>query len=124
MLTPIGSDPLIGAMTGLGTLGADPTPVFSDVPGNSPIYAATLWLKQRGITAGCGDGKYCPDDPVTRGQMALFLHRALAGGSTPGVGSGSTDTDTGGGIGNFLKDNKLLIGGAVVLVLVMSMGKR
>ncbi|MGA9597972.1 MAG: S-layer homology domain-containing protein, partial [Acidimicrobiia bacterium] len=23
-----------------------------------------------GITKGCGPGLYCPDDPVTRGQMA------------------------------------------------------
>jgi poly-gamma-glutamate capsule biosynthesis protein CapA/YwtB (metallophosphatase superfamily) len=31
-----------------------------------------------GITKGCGtDDLYCPDDPVTRGQMAAFLVRAL-----------------------------------------------
>ncbi|HZD22556.1 MAG TPA: S-layer homology domain-containing protein [Acidimicrobiia bacterium] len=32
-----------------------------------------------GITRGCSpDGtRFCPDDPVTRGQMAAFLHRAL-----------------------------------------------
>ena len=33
------------------------------------------WLYQAGITEGCGDGGYCPDDPVTRGQLAAFLHR-------------------------------------------------
>jgi hypothetical protein len=27
----------------------------------------------RGITSGCGDGNYCPDNPVTRAQMAVFL---------------------------------------------------
>ncbi len=29
------------------------------------------------ITRGCGGTRYCPDDVVTRGQMAAFLHRAL-----------------------------------------------
>lgn len=32
-----------------------------------------------GITRGCGPDRYCPSDPVTRGQMAAFLHRALGG---------------------------------------------
>lgn len=30
-----------------------------------------------GITVGCGEGVYCPDQPVTRAQMATFLVRAL-----------------------------------------------
>ncbi len=34
------------------------------------IYAA-------GVTAGCAATRYCPDDPVTRAQMATFLTRAL-----------------------------------------------
>jgi hypothetical protein len=29
------------------------------------------------IASGCADGRYCPDDHVTRAQMAAFLHRAL-----------------------------------------------
>jgi hypothetical protein len=48
-------------------------PLFSDVPCSS-IYAA--WINElsvRGITGGCGPGIYCPADPVTRGQMAVFL---------------------------------------------------
>ncbi len=31
-----------------------------------------------GITGGCGSRKFCPKSSVTRGQMAAFLHRALA----------------------------------------------
>jgi hypothetical protein len=30
-----------------------------------------------GITLGCGQGRYCPNDPVTRAEMASFLTRAL-----------------------------------------------
>jgi hypothetical protein len=30
-------------------------------------------LVRRGVTAGCGGGNYCPNDPVTRAQMSVFL---------------------------------------------------
>lgn len=33
-------------------------------------------LAEAGVTLGCADGRYCPVDFVTRGQMAAFLHRA------------------------------------------------
>ena len=35
-------------------------------------------LYDHGITSGCTVDKFCPDDPVTRGQMAAFLVRALS----------------------------------------------
>ena len=35
------------------------------------------WLYSQGITGGCTPTKFCPDDPVTRAQMAMFLVRAL-----------------------------------------------
>lgn len=34
-------------------------------------------LADAGITDGCGNGNFCPDAPITRGQMAKFLDRAL-----------------------------------------------
>jgi hypothetical protein len=34
-------------------------------------------LVELGITAGIGQGLYGPMDPVTRGQMAVFLYRAF-----------------------------------------------
>jgi hypothetical protein len=37
-------------------------------------------LAQAGITLGCNpptNNRYCPDQPVTRGQMAAFLKRAF-----------------------------------------------
>ena len=35
------------------------------------------WLATRGITKGCTDDRFCPDQPVTRGEMAAFLARML-----------------------------------------------
>lgn len=34
-------------------------------------------LAKAGLTSGCGSGRYCPSDPVTRGQLASFLSRVL-----------------------------------------------
>jgi hypothetical protein len=50
---------------------------FNDVPTNSPYFQFVEALAAAGITAGCGGGNYCPDTPVTRGQMAVFLAKAL-----------------------------------------------
>jgi hypothetical protein len=50
---------------------------FSDV---APAYWAATWIKQlaaEGITGGCGNGNYCPESPVTRAQMAVFLVRTF-----------------------------------------------
>jgi hypothetical protein len=62
---------------------------FGDV---QPTYWAAAWIKQlaaEGITGGCGSGNYCPEAPVTRAQMAVFLLRSKHGASyaPPGVGS-------------------------------------
>lgn len=41
---------------------------------------AAAWITQlvaEGITSGCGKGNYCPNDPVTRAQMAVFLAKAF-----------------------------------------------
>ncbi len=50
---------------------------FGDVPAT---HWAAAWIKQlvaEGITAGCGNGNYCPEAPVTRAQMAVFLVRTF-----------------------------------------------
>ena len=49
---------------------------FDDI-GGSPFQEEIIWMRDQGITVGCGPGKYCPTDPVTRGQMAIFLNLAL-----------------------------------------------
>jgi hypothetical protein len=53
--------------------------VFDD-DDDSTFEADIEALAQAAITWGCNppaNTKYCPDDPVTRGQMAAFLVRAL-----------------------------------------------
>jgi hypothetical protein len=79
--------PAVGGSTG-----------FGDVPAN---HWAAAWIKQlaaEGITSGCGNGNYCPEAPVTRAQMAVFLLRAKHGASysPPAVGTttGFTDVST------------------------------
>jgi PKD domain/S-layer homology domain len=49
------------------------TPAFSDVPCSDSRSPWINELVRRGVTAGCGGGFYCPDSPVTREQMAVFL---------------------------------------------------
>src|SRR5690349_11020441 len=50
---------------------------FNDVPTNHPFFQYVEALASSGITAGCGNGNFCPDQPLTRGQMAVFLSKAL-----------------------------------------------
>jgi len=52
---------------------------FLDVNGHI-FETAITWLAEQKITSGCNpplNTRFCPDDPVTRGQMAVFLARAL-----------------------------------------------
>ncbi len=61
-------------------LQVSPAPVsatFADVPVGSPLHRFIEALAASGITGGCGGGNYCPDAPLTRGQMAVFLAVAL-----------------------------------------------
>jgi hypothetical protein len=51
---------------------------FTDVPVGHPFCGFIEKLAADGITGGCGGGNFCPDAPVTRGQMAVFLVAAPA----------------------------------------------
>lgn len=55
-----------------------PGGTFVDDDGNvhEPAIEA---LVAAGITEGCGENRYCPADPVTRGEMASFITRGVAG---------------------------------------------
>ena len=50
---------------------------FADVPTSHPQFQFIEALAASGITAGCGGGNYCPGATLTRGQMAVFLAKAL-----------------------------------------------
>ena len=52
------------------------TDVFVD-DAASPHQADINALAVAGITEGCGPNMFCPNDPVTRQQMASFLTRAM-----------------------------------------------
>ena len=54
---------------------AAPCAGFTDVDTSSPFCVNVEWIKNRGITLGCGGTLYCPNDPVTRLAMAAFLSR-------------------------------------------------
>ncbi|HYX19802.1 MAG TPA: S-layer homology domain-containing protein [Thermoanaerobaculia bacterium] len=47
--------------------------IFGDVPCPSQFANWIEQLSHEGITGGCGGGNYCPQNPNTRGQMAVFL---------------------------------------------------
>jgi hypothetical protein len=53
--------------------------VFADVACPSPFAAWIEQLAAEGITGGCGGGDYCPNNPVTRAQMAVFLLKGRQG---------------------------------------------
>ena len=56
---------------------APATATFNDVPTDHQFFRFIEALAASGITGGCGNGNFCPDNPVTRGQMATFLSIAL-----------------------------------------------
>jgi hypothetical protein len=60
---------------------------FLDVPSNDPFYDEIGKLAARGVTVGCGSGNFCPNNPVTREQMAAFIMRAKGEFSPPTPGS-------------------------------------
>lgn len=67
---------------------------FDDVDFAHTFYVDVEWLAAEGITRGCNppdNTLFCPDGPVTRGQMAAFLVRGL-GYSDDGGGDLFTDT--------------------------------
>ncbi len=60
---------------------------FTDVADSAYYAPAVRWAASVGVTSGTGAGRFSPDDPCTRGQMAAFLYRwqqsPAASGSNP-----------------------------------------
>jgi len=53
-------------------------PTFTDVPCSNPFSKWIYELVDRGITAGCGGGLYCPLTNANRGQMATFVVKTFS----------------------------------------------
>lgn len=51
--------------------------MFSDVPAASPFCPWIEELARRAVVSGCGDGNYCPGQPVMRAQMAVFITKTF-----------------------------------------------
>jgi hypothetical protein len=62
-------------LLGSVSLHAAPCAGFVDVEDTSPFCPNVAWMKQNGITLGCSATRYCPNDFVTRLQMAGFMGR-------------------------------------------------
>ena len=48
-------------------------PVFSDVASDAWYADAVAWAAGQGLTAGCGGGRMCPEEVLTREQLAAIL---------------------------------------------------
>jgi 5'-nucleotidase len=85
------------AVTSIGFVGLPgaASDTFTDVPDSNIFHDDIGWLAETNITKGCNppdNTMFCPDDNVTRGQMAAFFVRGLNLSSTDG-GTDFTDTD-------------------------------
>jgi hypothetical protein len=73
------------------------SPIFADVPANYWAWQYIERLYSAGVTGGCSVGplNYCPDQTVTRAQMAIFLLRGIHGSAynPPAVGTSTGFND-------------------------------
>jgi hypothetical protein len=84
---------VLKAKEGAGYVPPPATGIFTDVPAADPFAPWIEELSRRGVVAGCGAGPtYCPNNPVLRQQMAVFLLKTLLGASyTPPACAGVFD---------------------------------
>ena len=70
---------------------------FTDVASGDWFASGVAWASANGIVTGYGDGRFGPNDPITREQMATILYRyaGFAGQSTAGQADLSGYADAG-----------------------------
>lgn len=70
---------------------------FTDVASGDWFASGVAWASANGIVTGYGDGRFGPNDPITREQMAAILYRyaGFAGQSTAGQADLSGYADAG-----------------------------
>lgn len=79
-LPKLGQDLRIKGMRITYQLQVSPAPAtatFSDVPTTHWAFRYVEALAASGITAGCAPGLFCPGNPISRAEMAVFLADAL-----------------------------------------------
>lgn len=60
----------------VGTVAAQTSQLFEDVPRGHYAYEAVEWAVENGITVGCGDGtNFCPERTLNRAEVVTFLKR-------------------------------------------------
>jgi hypothetical protein len=85
-----------GNFTGGETYTVGRMSIFADVPFS---YWALSWIERlysAGITGGCGTNplSYCPENSVTRAEMAKFLEKGMCGSAyAPPAGTGTVLVD-------------------------------
>ena len=105
---------LLKAFEGARYVPPPATGVFNDVPAADPFAPWIEELAARGITSGCDPNLYCPDNPVLRKQMAVFLLKTLLGSSyVPPAPTGIFDDVPADGFRPFIEDlyNRGITGG-------------
>jgi hypothetical protein len=89
--TPDATGPEFNAFILLFTPGAGD---FFDVPASNLFHDAIHTVATLGISAGCGNGDFCPDAPVQRSQMAVFLLKSEHGAAyAPPPATGAVFSD-------------------------------
>lgn len=84
----------------IGALVAAPISVyaahrFNDVSSSNTFHDDIAWLAEAGITKGCNppaNTEFCPDEEVTREQMAAFIHRLADAGVVDAGSIGGFDS--------------------------------
>jgi hypothetical protein len=69
---------LVKTLAGSDVVPEPCTGLFTDVPCPSPFADWIEQLYPWQVAAGCGDGAFCPENPNTRSQMAVFLTKTFA----------------------------------------------
>jgi len=77
---PGGSIDRAAAVTALYRIAGSPSvmysPIFTDIPDGQWYSNAVIWANEAGVAAGYDDGRFGPNDAVTRQQFAVMLLRA------------------------------------------------
>jgi hypothetical protein len=58
-------------------------PYFTDMPASNPLFKYVQKMRELNINPGCGGTLFCPNEMVTRAQMATYIARGLYGETFP-----------------------------------------